>query len=180
MKVSPPLRQALRNNQRTKKLPDMLKFISEHLDVPVENIEVPALADSDELSIAYRTNIKAVTEASGGRRRFTFKTAAEVKVVLKQIKARTTDEAVFLFSTPLCESCGAIITGLHLFLDKATELVVLNNNAVYVIPADAQNCIDLTYDTEYSADDKPAEYVLSVKGSRFCSLLDQVRSRGVR
>jgi hypothetical protein len=126
MKVSPPLRQALRNNQRTKKLPDMLKFISEHLDVPVENIEV------------------------------------------------------FLFSTPLCESCGAIITGLHLFLDKATELVVLNNNAVYVIPADAQNCIDLTYDTEYSADDKPAEYVLSVKGSRFCSLLDQVRSRGVR
>jgi len=144
-----------------------LQFLSSRLEITINDIEMVSLNESDATLEAYRSKIKGLTGDSAHR--ITFKERKKVAAFMQRLKDEIHDEQIYLYSTPLCESCGSVKVGLHHFLDRATELVVLNANAAYVISSDSGNCIDLTYDTEYSSDSGAACYMLTIRGDRYAS-----------
>lgn len=172
MKNRTPLQRALRKNQREKKLPELLQFLSPRLKIPEGSIQIPDLDESDAVLEAYRSMMSVIV--GDVERRLTFDDQGALGSVLRGLGLGIVDEMVYLYSTPLCDVCGSVRVRLHHFLDRAAELVAINSNAVYVIPADSANCIDLTYDTEYSADSGPAYYVLTVKGDRYLKGMGQI------
>ncbi len=158
------LQQALRNNQRTKKLPFLKAIVQKQLDLSEQDFSVPTLEESDRQLTLYRS---AVTEGVRRSVKLTMCSLDEFTDLVSSIKAKLPDEKIYLYLHPYDETGGSIEVALHKLLTHPERLLSLNEMSFFALSNDASNCLSATYDSEWGSNHGKNYYELEVKGSRF-------------